>query len=203
MASALEDCLSDFLSAVFYTLLKSDPELFLENVAQKTEWLTYSLGCIGILVEWRAYMLHCGQAFRRWSALAALLWAMQYFLLGAWIAGFTMACTSLRTLLSVKFETGRHQFWGAFIFVLLFVTLTAVSWQGWVSLLPGFAVINTTLALFYLDNRWMRIMLLASSLAWICNDMVWQAWPPLIAETVAMVINLFTIRMLFSQRSVL
>lgn len=72
--------------------------------------------------------------------------------------------------------------------------LTAASWQGPVSLLPAFAVINTTLALFYLDNRRMRIALLASSVAWIANDLVWQAWPALLAETVAAMLNVRTIR---------
>ena len=62
------------------------------------------------------------------------------------------------------------------------------------SLLPAFAVINTSLALFYLDNRRMRIALLASSAAWIANDLYWQAWPALLAECVAIALNALTIR---------
>jgi hypothetical protein len=93
--------------------------------------LAYAVGSIGVLVEWRAYSLHCDQAFRRW-----------------------------------------------------------------VSLLPAFAVSNTTLALFYLDKHSMRIAMLASSLAWLANDVYWQAWPALLAESVAMLINLRTIRQL-------
>jgi len=34
--------------------------------------LAYVTGRMGILVEWRAYCLHCGPAFRRWSACGAL-----------------------------------------------------------------------------------------------------------------------------------
>ena len=74
-----------------------------------------------------------------------------------------------------------------------FAGLTAASWQGRVSLLPAFAVINTTLALFYLDNRRMRMALLASSTAWIANDVYWQAWPALVAESVAVGLNVRTI----------
>jgi hypothetical protein len=81
-------------------------------------------------------------------------------------------------------------------FVLLFIGLTALSWQGPISLLPAFAVINTTLALFYLGNRAMRIALLASSLAWIANDILWHAWPALLAEVVAAGLNLRTIQRL-------
>ena len=159
-------------------------------------WLAYALGGVGVVVEWRAYLLRCGQAFRRWSAAGALLWACMYALLGAWTAALTMASTALRTWLSGWLDTHRHKHLAAFGFVLLFAGLTAVSWQGPVSLLPAFAVINTTLALFYLGNRAMRIALFASSAAWIANDLYWQAWPALLAEVVVVVLNLRTIRAL-------
>lgn len=157
--------------------------------------LAYSIGGLGVMVEWRAYWLDCGQAFRRWSAVGAGLWALQYALLGAWTACLTMAMTSLRTLLSSS-KQSKHQHWLTVCFISFFIGLTAISWQGYVSLLPAFAVINTTIALFYLDNFKMRKLLLASSLAWIANDIYWQAWPALLAETVAMLINLRTIHRL-------
>jgi hypothetical protein len=159
----------------------------------KTLWLAYAIGGVGVLVEWRGYLLHCGRAFRKWSAAGALLWAAMYAMLGAWTAAVTIASTALRTLLSGWLEAHPHKHLAALGFVLLFIGLTAVSWQGFVSLLPAFAVINTTLALFYLDNRRMRIALLASSVAWIANDVIWQAWPALVAEVVAAGLNVRTI----------
>jgi hypothetical protein len=39
----------------------------------------------------------------------------------------------------------------------------------------------------------MRILMLASSVAWIINDIIWQAWPALLAESVAVLLNLRTI----------
>ncbi|WP_228375568.1 YgjV family protein [Methylomonas denitrificans] len=162
--------------------------------------LAYLVGGVGILVEWRAYCLPDGSAFRRWSAAGALLWAAQYLLLDAWTAGLTMASTALRTMLSGSLTNGFYKHWAAVGFVALFCGLTLFSWQGPVSLLPAFAVINTTLALFYLNNRHMRIALLVSSLAWIGNDYIWQAWPAFLAESVAMGINLRTIRRLFASQ---
>lgn len=156
-------------------------------------WLAYAVGGVGVAVEWRAYSLHCGVAFRRWSAAGAVLWSGMYLLLGAWTAALTMGSTALRTLLSGWLESHHYKHIAVLGFVLLFAALTALSWQGWVSLLPAFAVCNTTLALFYLDNRRMRILLLASSAAWIANDLIWQAWPALLAESVAVGLNLRTI----------
>ena len=159
-------------------------------------WPAYAIGGVGILVEWWAYLMHCGQAFRRWSAAGAILWAGMYLLLGAWTAALTMGSTAVRTLLSGRLDTHRHKHLAALGFVLLFALLTAISWQGWVSLLPASAVINTTLALFYLDNRSMRMALLVSSAAWIANDLYWLAWPALIAECVAAGLNVRTIRLM-------
>jgi hypothetical protein len=156
----------------------------------------YVIGGIGVLVEWRAYLLACGRGFRKWSAAGAVLWAAMYCLLGAWTAALTMGSTALRTMLSGWLDAHRHKHLAAAGFISLFVALTVVSWQGPVSLLPAFAVINTTLALFYFDNRRMRIVLLASSAAWIANDLIWQAWPALLAETVAALLNVWTIRRL-------
>lgn len=156
-------------------------------------WLAYAVGVVGIVVEWRAYLLHCAAAFRYWSAAGAILWSGMYVLLGAWTAALTMGSTALRTVLSIWLEERRHKYLAALAFILLFAGLTAASWQGRVSLLPAFAVINTTLALFYLDNRRMRMALLASSTAWIANDVYWQAWPALVAESVAVGLNVRTI----------
>lgn len=155
--------------------------------------LAYLIGGVGMLLEWRAYTLSCAQAFRRWSAIAAWVWAAQYLCLSAWTAAFTMATTALRTLLSSRLEQSRYRHLAAIGFIALLTALAAISWQGIISCLPAFAVINTTLALFYLSNRHMRIALLGSSVAWIANDIYWQAWPALLAESVAVLINMRTI----------
>jgi hypothetical protein len=168
-----------------------------------SQWLAYGFGAIGIALEWRAYWLHSGSGFRRWSAAGAVFWAAQYFLLGAKTAALTMACTAIRTLSSEGLASGRYRHFAALAFFALFILLTIISWQGYVSLLPAFAVLNTTLALFYLDNRGMRLALLASSLAWVVNDVLWQAWPALLAETVAVLINLRTIHQLYKNRQTL
>lgn len=161
------------------------------------QMIAYAVGGVGIVIEWRAYWLPGAKEFRSWSAAGALLWAIQYCVLNAWTAGLTMACTSLRTFLSDSLTIGVAKHAAALTFSLLFSLLTFFSWQGLISLLPAFAVLNTTWALFYLDNRWMRLALVASSGAWMLNDILWQAWPALLAESVAVVINLRTLYRLF------
>lgn len=162
-------------------------------------WLAYAIGAVGIAVEWRSYVLYDASAFRRWSAAGAVLWGFMYLLLGAWTAALTMSCTAARTLVSGLLTSPLRKHLIAGLFVTAFVVMTVFSWQGLVSLLPAFAVINTTLALFYLENRSMRILMLASSIAWIINDIIWQAWPALLAESVAVLLNLRTISRMKTQ----
>lgn len=162
-----------------------------------TQVLAYLAGAIGIGIEWRAYWLTGAKEFRRWSAAGAFFWALQYFFLGAWTASVTMTCTSLRTFLSDSITKDSAKHVAALIFILLFSLLSSFSWQGPISLLPAFAVLNTTWALFYLDNRWMRLAMVASSIAWMINDIFWQAWPALLAESVAVLINVRTLYRLF------
>jgi hypothetical protein len=156
-------------------------------------WLAYLIGALGIIVEWRSYLLYDANAFRRWSAAGAVLWGFMYMLLGAWTAAITMSCTAARTLVSGFLTSQSRKHFFATLFVSVFIVMTVVSWQGLVSLLPGFAVINTTLALFYLQNRAMRMVILGSSIAWIVNDIIWQAWPALLAESIAVLLNIRTI----------
>lgn len=160
--------------------------------------LAYLVGAMAIVVEWRSYLLCDANGFRRWSALGAVLWAWMYLLLGAWTAALTLCCTAARTLVSGMLTTKARKHVCVCVFIAAFLLMTLVSWQGLVSLLPAFAVINTTIALFYLENRSMRVLMLASSLAWIANDIIWQAWPALLAESVAVLLNLRTISKLTS-----
>ncbi|WP_347987278.1 YgjV family protein [Methylomonas sp. AM2-LC] len=156
--------------------------------------LAYIVGGVGVIFEWYSYLSNRDLAFRYWSTVAALFWAIQYCLLGAWTAGLTMGLTALRTLSSGFFYKKQYKNVTFMLFSALFVMLAAISWQGIISLLPAFAVLNTTLALFYLTGRNMRMILLASSLAWIGNDLYWHAWFALLAECVAVGLNLRTIR---------
>jgi hypothetical protein len=98
------------------------------NLSDPTVQWAYILGCIGILIEWKAYTVHCGRAFRVWTGLGALFWAGMYGGLGAWTASLTMGTTGIRSLCSM--ENGRYRHLAAVFFVALFSGLTVQSWLG-------------------------------------------------------------------------
>lgn len=161
--------------------------------SEMVRWAGYGCGALALGLELLSYAKGDAREFRRWSAIGALLWALQYLFLGAWTAGLTMAATAMRTLLSGILVPRRVRHAVFLACIGLFTGLTGLSWQGLVSLLPALATVNTTLALFYFGNAGMRILLLGSSAAWIANDFLWQAWLALAAESGAVVLNLHTI----------
>lgn len=162
--------------------------------------IAYAVGAGGVLCDWRAYLLTSDRGFRRWSATGALLWGLMYALLGAWTAALTMAFTAFRTgisgwlsaRLTMRPAWQRHLLVAGFL--LVFSLLALLSWQGPISLLPWLAACNTTIALFYLEQRRLRLALLISSALWISNDLLWHAWPALVAETISVLLNWRTLR---------
>ncbi len=146
-----------------------------------------------MLLEWRAYATTKHQLFLGISAFSACLWGMMYVVLNAYTAAITITLTALRTLCAIYFTKPQHQHTLSALFIALFTYMTFLSWQGPISLLPAFAVINTTVALFYLKDQQTRMLLIISSLAWLANDIYWQAWPAFIAEFVSLIININTI----------
>lgn len=155
--------------------------------------MAYLIGGLALFTECFSYSLHDGRRFRLWSGGSSVLWAAMYMELDAMTAAVTMGSTALRTVWSGFAGNGLSKHWVLVLFLGLFTFLTISSWQGAISLLPAFAVINTTLALFYLGNVAMRWALLMSSAAWIWNDLLWEAWPALFAESLAVLISLRTL----------
>lgn len=151
----------------------------------------YLIGLVGACAEWRAYLQTDDAELRRWSACGALLWTAMYLLLGAYTAAVMMFLTAARTLVS-GYHAAR-KWWVFSLFVALFLLLLIFSWQGTKSLLPAFAAVNTTIALFYFSGIKLRLLLVLSSIAWISNDLIWHAWPALFAEVIALLLNLSTL----------
>ncbi|MDP5029552.1 YgjV family protein [Paraglaciecola sp.] len=149
------------------------------------------IGLVAACAEWRAYLQAADVELRRWSALGALLWTLMYLMLSAYTAAVMMFLTAIRTLAS-GYHSAR-KLWVFSVFMAIFLSSLVFSWQGPLSLLPAFSAINTTIALFYFSGVQLRLFLLASSIAWMANDLIWQAWPALLAEAIALLLNLKTI----------
>lgn len=151
------------------------------------------LGVAAAAVGLTSYLQARALAFKLQVGASSLLWGVHFGLLGAHSAMTTQFAIGVRTWCTVgRLSRARA--------VALFCASSAVfavlawwGWDGWISLLPLAAAINSTAAMLRPSNRGMRVQLLASSMLWIGTGLYWLSWPILVTEGIAVAANLRTI----------
>lgn len=140
-----------------------------------------------------SFALKSVSAFRKVISASSIMWTVHYWLLGAITTSCASALISFRNLMLLwwpKSQSNHYVFLG---FLISFVALTAITWEGFVSLLPLIASVNATYAFTYCGNLAMRKMLLISSACWIINGICWNTWVPVANELLISCVNLHTI----------
>ena len=122
--------------------------------------------------------------------IGSLFWTTHFFLLGSVVTACMSATIGTRTLLSIRHETSRERHVLFYAFACMFVGLTAIAWQGSVSLLPMIAALNASFAFSYMNNIGIRWQLLFSSVFWIANSIAWGSIPQVLSEALVIFINI-------------
>lgn len=156
-------------------------------------WLAQALGVIAALIGLSAYLYQREGAFKRQIGFGSWVWGVHLGLLGAGSAMYTQFAIGTRSWCSIGPHSSRYQHGLFWISSAVFCALAVIGWDGWVSLLPLAAAINSTAAMVYGDNRQMRIRLLLSSALWISTGLYWNSWPMVVTELIAVTLNLRTI----------
>ncbi len=156
-------------------------------------WLVQLLGVAAALVGVSSYLQARDTVFKLQVGLSSWIWGAHLGLLGAGSAMFTQFAIGTRSWCSIGKRSARYRHGLFWISTAAFTLLAWLGWDGWISLPPLAAAINSTAALVYADNRMMRIRLLISSALWIGTGLYWQSWSMVLTEFVAVVLNLRTI----------
>lgn len=151
------------------------------------------LGYIALVLGVSSYLIKQQNTTRLTMGLAQAFMGLHFWLLGGLTAGVIQGVLALRTLASnyVKTQTARRSLF--VVTVILCLILTAITWNGWKSIIPLLAGLNATYAICYLGNKKMRKMLILSSLLWLVNGIVWQSIPQIISEIIKVIFNIYTI----------
>jgi len=111
------------------------------------------------------------QTLRRTSSAASLLWTCNNLLLGATSAAAMSALSATRTTAADLVQRGaahtRH--WTCAAFILSALLASALTWQGWPTLLTTSASIAVSFGVFYLAGAQLRFVMLVSALLWTYN----------------------------------
>jgi hypothetical protein len=134
-----------------------------------TELLIHGTGLVALLVNIVALCRRCERALRIQSGIAGVAWALNNLLLGANTAAALSLVSAGRTATSAAMMrcNARLRLASFAGFALLTVAVGLSTWDGWPSGLITAASLLSTYAMFYMDGRALRCILLTVSGLWM------------------------------------
>ncbi|HKX39765.1 MAG TPA: YgjV family protein [Burkholderiaceae bacterium] len=143
-----------------------------------SDLLIPATGLVALVLNVLALARSCERALRVQSSIAGLAWALNNLLLGAHTAAALSLVSAGRTASSAAtLRAGERLRRRVFLgFAALTVLVAACTWQGWVSLFLSVASVLSTYAMFYMQGRPLRWMMVAVSILWMVNAWSYGSW---------------------------
>lgn len=126
-------------------------------------WLAQGVGAVAAVLGVVAFQMRRIPAMLALLGLSALVWALHFALLGAAAAAAINLVTAARNFCGIRLRSARL----AGLFAAVYVAAALAAWRDAWDLLPLFAVLAGTLAVFRLEGLRARAGFLAGSLAWV------------------------------------
>ena len=139
-------------------------------------------GLFGLMLGAGAWALKERSRVLMVAAAGSFFWAIHFYEIGALTAGFLNVAIALRTFATSRVSGRREKMVVFFFFGSVFSIMTAMSWQGWLSLLPFAGTMVSTFSYSFLDNVAMRKVTFLSSFFWISNSIAWGSYQNVVAE---------------------
>ena len=148
--------------------------------------LIQAVGLIGTGLYFLSFQCRKNSSLFRVQFLSYLFYTAHLLLLGAVTGGVSYAINTLRSLLlgskwpfARKWQTG-------LVICLLQAAALALTWSGWISLLPVAANIASTIGGYTHNPRKIRLVgMLLNSPLWIVYDILVGSWAGLIDEVLS------------------
>ena len=126
--------------------------------------------CIGAIIVWNISIQNKEiEKILYFQTLANLLYATQYFLLGAAITGYMELVSSFRCFVFYhKQKQGKHipKMW-LFIFVILITAIGITGYSGPISLIPICLTLLYVITSYSKTSNWTRIAFVVAAFIWI------------------------------------
>ena len=150
--------------------------------------LFQALGLLGSLLVIGSVQFNSRKVILVAQAAASVLWIVHYGYLGATTALCTNFVSFARSVIFYNNDKkwARSRFW-LLLFILLFALNSALTWEGWRSILPGVAMICTTLALWVKNTKHTRLLYLINSPFWLSYNLICRSYSCALTETFALV----------------
>jgi len=158
-------------------------------------WI-HATGVCALVLNVVALVRTCEKALRIQSGMAGVIWALNNLLLGAHTAAALSLVSAGRTATSAATlsarENVRRTVFAAFL--LLTLAIGTLTWQGWPSALMVLASVLSTVAVFYLRGRALRLAMLLVSALWMYNAWLFGSWEQMAANVLTAAAALYGAR---------
>lgn len=150
-------------------------------------WLTRGLGLVALFIGVRANLKPSDASMKRNMSIASALWGVYYLLLGGYTAAATSLISMSRQLITSRLDllNARVQRRVELGYYAAAMAICALTWHGWVSLLPAVATMISTFAMFQLKFERFRWAMVVSGTIWCVNAAYFQAWEQLFSVSMS------------------
>jgi hypothetical protein len=128
--------------------------------------------------------------FKMFMAMGSLTFVCHYFMLGAYAGAAVNVVSFMRTSLSIKFHKSNFMM---IIFIAAYLMIGLFTYNSWVDILPIFAGISATIAMYKLSGIPMRLCFFATSASWLAYDFIFKSIGGIITEGFVQFTNIATI----------
>lgn len=155
------------------------------------------VGLLALLLDISSVQFRLRKHILMVQIIASFTWAMHFLLLGA-ITGSAMNLVGVvRSISYFVFKDSKRNVLVPASIVLLSAVATTLVWQGYVSLLPMFAMMIAAIAFWQLDEQKIRVLLLLAAPLWFIYNYIFESYAGMLSDaiaTISLVIALYRYR---------
>ena len=140
------------------------------------------IGFVAFVLSLLIFQVNKRSSMLRIQMVACLLYAIHFFMLGAYTGAAMNVAGVARNFSFDKLKKSRHSWVLPILFITIFFIAAILTWQGPRSLLPAIASIGGTLAVWQQNPRMIRLLSLLSPPLWLTYNVLSGSYPGILSE---------------------
>lgn len=142
------------------------------------------IGFVGVALLFATFQVNNRKYMLRIFTLAQLVFVLHFYLLGGYTGAAMNLVSAFRAYSFERFRQHNSIFW---IFLILISLMAALTWQGWVSLLPAIGSGIGTVALWQKNPRYIRLLSLLVSPFWFAYNFLTGSYAGMTGDSIAFI----------------
>lgn len=147
------------------------------------------IGAIAVILSLTIFQMNRRGVMLRLAAVAAVLYGIHYFLIGAWTAVAMNTIAAARNIVFVRLTMAQRPLWILVIFLVAVLIGGLVTWQGPISAFAMLATMLSCIATWQRDPKVIRRVAMVVPPLWFIYAFAAGSYPGMFVEIVILVSN--------------